>query len=138
MQVATIKAAVRKRDGNRCVECGMNESSHFESFGQRLHVHRLSPGAPYEASGCVTLCRKCHITKPGWGRPGRGIPTVLVRIDADLAHMVRVITAATGISLPEFLSKHLRQIVEREFQKVAKDIPSIPQRYERDKDDDKE
>jgi hypothetical protein len=52
----SIKAAVRARDGSRCVECGMTEREHRENFGRNLQVHRLEEGADYAQTECVALC----------------------------------------------------------------------------------
>ena len=59
-----IKAAVRKRDGNRCVECGMANDEHLQLFGSSLEVHRITPGSPYTLEGTATLCKRCHGPKP--------------------------------------------------------------------------
>lgn len=50
-----IKAAVRKRDGFLCVDCGITQGQHIEHFGRGLDVHRLSPGSEYSIDGCVAL-----------------------------------------------------------------------------------
>lgn len=58
-----IKAAVRKRDNFRCVECGFTNDQNKFFFKKQLEVHRKDPGAPYSIEGCVTLCRLCHAQK---------------------------------------------------------------------------
>lgn len=63
-EVLMIKAAVRKRDGQKCVDCGMTNDKHTEKYGRSLHVHRTAPGSEYTAEGCETLCYKCHGSKP--------------------------------------------------------------------------
>jgi hypothetical protein len=60
----TVKAAVRERDGYRCTDCGMTNEEHRVQYGKSLDVHRLVPGSAYTPDGCVTLCRKCHASKP--------------------------------------------------------------------------
>jgi DNA-binding XRE family transcriptional regulator len=57
-----IKAAVRARDGNRCVECGITESDYFAIRGRSLDVHRINPTSEYstEPGVCATLCFACH------------------------------------------------------------------------------
>lgn len=60
MTVLEIKAAVRARDGLKCIECGMTAEQHIERYGVTLDVHRLVPGSKYAIDGCVTLCKKCH------------------------------------------------------------------------------
>lgn len=59
-----IKALVRERDDQRCVECGMTKEEHKALYGKNLEVHRTEPGTPYTAEGCVTVCRLCHSAKP--------------------------------------------------------------------------
>jgi hypothetical protein len=55
-----VKAAVRLRDGMRCIDCDMTNEQHVERYGCQLHVHRLTPGSPYSLEGCVTACVLCH------------------------------------------------------------------------------
>jgi hypothetical protein len=64
MDEATIKAAVRDRDGYACTDCGMTNDRHIERFGRSLDVHRTEAGSQYAVDGCVTLCRSCHCKKP--------------------------------------------------------------------------
>jgi hypothetical protein len=62
--IIMIKAAVRKRDGFRCTQCGRTNEEHIEMCGLQLDVHRLVPGSEYTVDGCVTLCKTCHAPKP--------------------------------------------------------------------------
>jgi 5-methylcytosine-specific restriction endonuclease McrA len=81
-EMMAIKESVRKRDGYKCVDCGMTqgEVSRIKSAERwdrwrthinphavqtysllfKLDVHRLVPGGPYALENCVTVCRKCH------------------------------------------------------------------------------
>jgi len=49
------RAAARRRDGERCQQCGSSE---------RLQVHHIVPlsegGDRYALSNLVTLCQSCH------------------------------------------------------------------------------
>lgn len=65
MSVAKVKRAVRDRDGNKCVDCDLNNFDHLVIFGRGLHVHRLVPESPYTVEGCVTLCTPCHAMRHG-------------------------------------------------------------------------
>ncbi len=60
MEVLRIKAAVRARDGQRCVDCGLTAQAYWDRNGVRLDVHRLIPNSAYGMDGTVTLCRRCH------------------------------------------------------------------------------
>lgn len=57
-----VRAAVIKRDGNRCLLCASTRA---------LHLHRVrygSEGGQYEVGNCVLLCEVCH-NAPRKGRP---------------------------------------------------------------------
>lgn len=59
---SVVRAAVVKRDGNRCLLCATSES---------LHLHRVrygSEGGRYEVDNCVLLCQYCH-NAPSRSRP---------------------------------------------------------------------
>lgn len=64
--IASIKAAVRLRDGFCCTRCGLTNAEHRALYRRQLQVHRVTPGSLYsEAPGvCVTLCVKCHGPQP--------------------------------------------------------------------------
>jgi hypothetical protein len=47
-------------------------------------------------------------------------PTDLVRIDSEIARDVRLIAPILGMSVPEYLSERLRQIVKRDKAQAAK------------------
>lgn len=54
----TLPAAVKQRDGYRCVDCG-----EFETRTQRLQAHHvlpLSEGGSNTLDNMVTLCTACH------------------------------------------------------------------------------
>lgn len=64
MNIQAVKRAVRQRDGQRCVECGMTDQQHRDKYGRSLDVHRKVPGSVYTIAGCETLCKRCHGPKP--------------------------------------------------------------------------
>jgi 5-methylcytosine-specific restriction endonuclease McrA len=53
----TIADEVRKRDGNKCVQCSSTE--HLDVH----HINPVSHGGRSVKSNLVTLCRKCHNKK---------------------------------------------------------------------------
>ena len=60
------RAAARKRDGERCRQCGSTD---------KLEVHHITPladgGAEFDLSNLTTLCRECHADAGGRGQGGR-------------------------------------------------------------------
>jgi hypothetical protein len=58
-----IRKAIRKRDGNKCRDCGMTSEESRKKYDKDLDVHRLVPGCAYNHILCVTLCRACHAKK---------------------------------------------------------------------------
>lgn len=85
MNVMKVKAAVRARDGHKCVQCGMTNHQHRQRYGSSLHVHRISPGSEYTLEGCETLCYRCHGPKPKWvwGTP-RVDPRLVFHLSPEL------------------------------------------------------
>ena len=71
-QVLAIKGRVRRRDGNRCVVCQIDEQTHEKRYGQILDVHRIVPRSDYstEPGVCFTLCDVCHDALHGNGHWG--------------------------------------------------------------------
>lgn len=69
MSEQKIKAAIRKRDGYRCVRCGMDQDEHKRRYKKGLHVHRVEPGcagrqAEYRADRSQCPGPKSHGTLP--------------------------------------------------------------------------
>src|SRR5262249_2633360 len=66
------KKRVRRRDGNRCVVCDIDEQIHEKRYGRILDVHRIVPGSNYSTDWgvCVTLCEVCHDALHGNGHWG--------------------------------------------------------------------
>jgi 5-methylcytosine-specific restriction endonuclease McrA len=60
------RAAARKRDGERCRQCGSID---------KLEVHHIKSlaegGAEFDLSNLVTLCQECHVDAGGRGQGGR-------------------------------------------------------------------
>jgi 5-methylcytosine-specific restriction endonuclease McrA len=109
--VAQVKAAVRARDGFRCVKCGMTNHEHLEATEQQLEVHRVVPGSVYSLDGCVTLCKRCHGPEPRRRRGEAGIDRLgLNRPTHDL---IAATARAMGISSTELARMILLQNVSR-------------------------
>lgn len=90
-----IKTLVRHRDGYRCVECGMTARQHVRRHGRTLDVHRIDPGSAYTMRGCVTLCQRCHKSKPKAERFTSNRPKVLT-VRGPLADVVRKYARSHG------------------------------------------
>jgi len=63
----TKRIAVRERDGNECLLCGMSNADHLGRYGGQLHVHPVrkarecdDPEKRNSPSNLVTLCNPCH------------------------------------------------------------------------------
>ncbi len=113
MNVTQIKAAVRERDGRRCVECGMSDVEHFSLYGNNLQVHRVVPGSEYSLApgACQTLCIPCHGPKPrsrfGVDSSGR----VKRKIDPELLASVLLLSAAIDVDLTMLTETALRLLL---------------------------
>jgi hypothetical protein len=119
VNVATIKAAVRERDGYRCTECGMTHVEHVALHGRALEVHRVVPGSKYTVEGAVTLCKACHGSKPkrkqgqpDLKRPGLQQPLFVEiepvlreALDDAVAFERRTLTTVVSIALEEHLER---------------------------------
>lgn len=63
------KEAVRESQGRKCDGCGLDEQSHLEENGCRLHVHHKIPARQLDdpeqrnsIENLVALCSRCHST----------------------------------------------------------------------------
>ena len=118
-EILAVKAAVRARDGKRCVHCGMTDEKHIARYGRTLDVHRVVPGSEYSlAPGvCKTLCRPCHALMPKRPRGTRPPEEkVVVRIAADVVYMARIVAAFDGVSLSECVNRLLAPAVAADLE----------------------
>jgi len=60
---AELRLAVLARDAHRCVLCGSTENLHVH------HKHARRHHGPDQLDNLQTLCDRCHMQVPGWGRP---------------------------------------------------------------------
>ena len=62
VQKLAIKQHVRRRDGNVCVVCGLDEATQKKRYGKILEVHRTVPKSDYSTKWgrCLALCNVCH------------------------------------------------------------------------------
>lgn len=57
---------VFRRDGYRCVDCGMTNDEHLERWGQRLHLDHVKPlsrGHALTRFNAALRCRSCNSRK---------------------------------------------------------------------------
>lgn len=117
MNVLEIKAAVRERDGNKCVKCPMTNSQHLELYGRQLDVHRKVPGSAYSTAPgvCETRCRPCHrrahrkfrfVTLKSGVFAQIALPAETVRLAKQLAVII-------GVPMHEYVDSLLRPELER-------------------------
>jgi RNA polymerase-binding transcription factor DksA len=62
------RTKVRRRDGFRCVRCGVAQEKHQALYGRRLDVHHITPARDVDIperrnsiDNLVSLCVSCHI-----------------------------------------------------------------------------
>lgn len=68
-----VRLKAIKRDGFKCVDCGINREDHFEKYGCDFNVNHIKPFFQFggntalanKLSNLETLCKSCH-TKADW------------------------------------------------------------------------
>ncbi len=114
-----IKAAVRKRDGFRCTQCGITNEEHLELQGKQLEVHRFKRNGQYSVSDeCATLCRRCHAKRRN---NSHGRTVVSVKMDADLVKMSRLLVIIEGIDMVDLFADMLRNPLRSRLEKGLAD-----------------
>ena len=66
----TLREKIRKRDGNKCLRCGITNDEHVMDRGYSLHVNHIIPFWQYQGNNAAannpsnleTLCHPCHMT----------------------------------------------------------------------------
>lgn len=62
-----LKRKMRRRAGKECERCGVDQSSHREEHGQRLHVHHKDRDKQNnEPDNLEVLCKSCHEEEHGF------------------------------------------------------------------------
>lgn len=132
MTRAEVVDAVRERDGQACVRCGLTAAEHIERHGRTLQVHRKEPGSLYTLDGCETLCCDCHAPEP---KRGRGEPdaektrvTIGVRLSVSpQTHAaLRVLAARCRMSMARYCETLVEQAVATGHTVVDSPIDDIP------------
>lgn len=114
MSDATVKDAVRQRDGYRCVDCGKARE------GRALDVHRLVPGSAYTLEGCVTVCRGCH--RKRHSKPKRENKLVSVKMQDCVWRMIRTVASWRGVNSSDLITELARENAELAFNRMQKEI----------------
>ncbi len=112
MKELELKAAVRERDGQRCVDCGMTAEEYAERSRISLDVHRLSPGSQYTAAGTVTVCRSCHRVRHG-AKKGHHL-AVSIFVERGMSARVAAQAKRFSISRPGYLRMAVTERLERD------------------------
>jgi hypothetical protein len=118
LSVHKLKAAIRLRDGMRCVVCDLTNEEHLAKFGRQLDVHRTSPGSVYTLDGCVTVCRPCHGGLPRTPRGmARGDGKIRLSMSRDLHGRLQMVALGLGLRLTSLIrliiSEHLPEYERR-------------------------
>jgi hypothetical protein len=57
-----LRESIRKRDGNKCVICGMTKKQHFDKYNRNLEVHHKDHNRDNcKENNLETRCKKCNI-----------------------------------------------------------------------------
>jgi hypothetical protein len=126
-----IKAAVRARDGFRCVDCGMTAAEHRDRYRRRLEVHRLIPGSAYSVKGTVTLCHRCHRGRHRKPAPPFPLSRLVIDTTEDVRLAVRISALKAGRTISELVNEILRDHFKTEAEDTLEGEP-VPQAGTRD------
>lgn len=127
-EILRIKSAVRSRDGNSCVSCGMGGIEHRQRFRRALDVHRINPGSRYAIETCVTLCRPCHSAEPK--SPHHSSLRMLIDADERHKRAFYLFAAARGLKAPEafeaMIQEHFAKFLALADEELQSQPPSPP------------
>ncbi len=116
-----IKATVRERDGDACVDCGTTGRTNMANVGMILDVHRLVPGSPYTIDGCVTVCKRCHGERHVGScrkRSGKSLTTAL-NFNSETCKMIKIIAIWNGTTVNGYISGIVRPVIEKAFTSIS-------------------
>jgi len=113
LNVATVKALVRHRDGYRCRLCGVTARDHVRLTGRTLDVHRLQPGSRYTVRDCISVCKNCHYqlpkSPPGTRKRAGGLWKLSIKVPSDLMDAVRQYARNTKRTIKAVIELALEQ-----------------------------
>jgi 5-methylcytosine-specific restriction endonuclease McrA len=113
-EIIRVKAAVRKRDGHRCVRCGLTNEQSLARTGRQLDVHRTTPGSPYSVRTgvCETLCRTCHGPEPRRPRgTGPAAEYLTTRLPTELVLKMKLVARHRGVKFRDYFHELLGRVL---------------------------
>lgn len=121
MSVTKLKEGVRRRDGESCRDCGMEQAEHERTFGCVLHIHRQLPGTPYVADGCISLCYICHGRRhgktnriPQSRRRERNSARMELRVSRSWLKRVAIAARIEGLAVASYIRSRLKMAMDED------------------------
>ena len=135
-------AAVRERDGMKCVKCGLTNGESVARCGRQLDVHRVISGSLYTVDGCISECKTCHgkLPRRPSGKTDLARPGVFFELSRELMAAFNEMCARNGTTfrfeLEDAMRRHLAFPPRREPEHIPPtdaDQPPAPPKPRRGK-----